>query len=186
MLFILCLIVLSESSLVKEARIGQSKLLQTTKPVDPISFNPLIPASRFRHHKEDSDEYADLYLNVEQLLNVNYLWAIAHPEEVNARTMSNYVYRLSSTENSIQQYSAPPQWSPPSQSPSQRWSPWHKGGLFGDKGIMGVRTQAVPNDSNGNLCFKGGKITIPVPNFKFRIVERVVGEIGRASCRERV
>lgn len=185
MLLLLCLIVLSESSLVKEARIGQSKLLQTTKPVDPISFNPLIPASHFRHHKEDSDEYADLYLSVQFLISQNYDWAVAHPEEVNKRTRSSYIYQLSSTGNSIQQY--------PQQSVYPYWNPWNGGklrGLFGGavgqfKGLLGGgggnNGQAIQNSPNGNLCMKDGKITIPVGSFKFRIVNRVVEEIKKAG-----
>ena len=35
--------------------------------------------------------------------------------------------------------------------------------------------------STGNLCMKGSRMTIPVANFKFRIVKRVVEEIRKAG-----
>lgn len=178
MLLLLCLIALSESSLIKKARVDTGRL--TIKPTDSISFNPLIPADRFRKHLEDSDEYADLYCYVESRIRQNYVWAIAHPEEVNKRTPSNYGYQLSSVGNSDQR-----------QSPVSFWNPWNAGaessklgGLLGGGGIMGklVGQQSPAAETNAeNLCMKDGKITIPVGSFKFRIVNRVVEEIKKAG-----
>ena len=79
MLLLLCLFALSESSLIKQARIDSTQTL--SKTVDPISFNPLIPASHFRKHLEDSDEYADLYCTVERIIRSNYEWAELIPKK---------------------------------------------------------------------------------------------------------
>lgn len=59
----------------------QNRLLEMDD--HPIQLIPLIPADRFRSHAEDNAEYADLYCHVEQRLQLNYDWAVSHPEEVN-------------------------------------------------------------------------------------------------------
>ena len=142
----ICFLNLSYSSLVKQARANPIIVSKS----DIISFRPLINASHFRKHSEESDEYADLYCYTEQLLRQNYEWAVMHPKEVNTRSQSTYGYQF-----------APNAW-----------------GI--GSGIMGkLGGYAAPD--NGNLCITGGKITIQVTNFKFRIVKRGVEEIRKAG-----
>ena len=48
-----------------------------------IELPPLITADSFRAHKEDSDQYAELYLHIAKQLKNNLGWATWHPQAVN-------------------------------------------------------------------------------------------------------
>lgn len=131
----------------------------------PISFKPLIPAGHFRKHLETSDEYADLYCNVEQLIRQNYEWAVSHPEEINTRRQSEYLYQL---------------FHPVVSYPQQQWVQ-PQGGIMGKLGGLLGQQNSYIESASGNLCLAGSKISIPVANFKFKVVETVVDKIREAG-----
>jgi len=67
--------------------------IEAKKMDHAVQLPAILKAENLRFHTEDSDEYAELYMHIANLIQGNYQWAVWHPEEVNKMKKNAWNHR---------------------------------------------------------------------------------------------